>query len=109
MKLVHPLQRCSLTFSESLEICYLRTGFLFLMIDTERYFSVLDRTTATGWDPKDVAQSVFRAVSVKSKDVVLAGPAPKVAIYLRTLCPALFFSIMSSRARKELSSTRKNK
>lgn len=69
---------------------------------------VLDKTTAAGWDPKDVAQSVFRAISLKSKDVVLAGPVPTLAIYLRTLCPALFFKIMSSRARKEQRSVQKN-
>lgn len=63
--------------------------------------SVLDKTTAMGWDPRDVAQAVLRAVRQRSKDVVLAGPLPTVAIYLRTLWPALFFKLMSSRARKE--------
>lgn len=69
---------------------------------------VLDKSTAAGSDPKDVARSVLRAVSLKSKDVVLAGPLPTLAIYLRTLCPALFFKIMSSRARKEQRTVRKN-
>ncbi|KAK7939723.1 hypothetical protein WMY93_003049 [Mugilogobius chulae] len=64
-------------------------------------YGVLDKTTATGWEPRDVALAVLRAVSLKSKDVVLAGPAPTLAIYLRTLWPALFFKLMSSRARKE--------
>uniref|UniRef100_A0A8C6WN10 Dehydrogenase/reductase SDR family member 7B n=1 Tax=Neogobius melanostomus TaxID=47308 RepID=A0A8C6WN10_9GOBI len=68
---------------------------------------VLDKTTAAGWDPKDVAQSVFRAVSLKSKDVVLAGSVPTLAIYLRTLVPTLFFKIMSARARKEQRSMQK--
>lgn len=63
--------------------------------------SVLDKTTATGRDPQDVARSVLNAVRHRSKDVVLAGPLPTVAIYLRTLWPALFFKLMSSRARKE--------
>uniref|UniRef100_A0A8C6TB27 Dehydrogenase/reductase SDR family member 7B n=1 Tax=Neogobius melanostomus TaxID=47308 RepID=A0A8C6TB27_9GOBI len=65
--------------------------------NTKLYVSVLDKTTAAGWDPKDVAQSVFRAVSLKSKDVVLAGSVPTLAIYLRTLVPTLFFKIMSAR------------
>lgn len=69
---------------------------------------VLDKTTATGWDPKDVAQSVLKAVSHKSKDVTLAGPIPTLAVYLRTLWPALFFKLMSSRARKEQRSKLKN-
>lgn len=65
------------------------------------YFSVVDTTTATGRDPKDVARAVVKAVRHKSKDVVLAGLLPTAAIYLRTLWPALFFKLMSSRARKE--------
>lgn len=69
---------------------------------------VLDKTTASGWDPRRVAESVLRAVSLRSKDVVLAGLVPTSAIYLRTLFPALFFRIMSSRARKEQRSTHKN-
>lgn len=64
--------------------------------------SVLDKTTAAGWDPGTVAQAVLKSVRGKSKDVVLAGLAPTLAIYLRALWPALFFKLMSSRARKEL-------
>lgn len=63
--------------------------------------SVVDKNTALGRDPRDVAQAVLRAVRQRSKDVVLAGPLPTLAIYLRTLWPALFFKLMSSRARKE--------
>lgn len=63
--------------------------------------SVLDKTTATGRDPQEVALAVLKAVRQRSKDVVLAGPLPSLAIYLRTLWPALFFKLMSSRARKE--------
>lgn len=62
---------------------------------------VMDKNTATGWDPADVAQAVLKAVRHRSKDVVLAGALPTVAVYLRTLWPALFFKLMSSRARKE--------
>ncbi|XP_024864337.1 dehydrogenase/reductase SDR family member 7B isoform X1 [Kryptolebias marmoratus] len=64
-------------------------------------YGVMDKSTATGWDPRDVAHAVLKAVRRRSKDVVLAGPLPSVAIYLRTLWPALFFKIMASRARKE--------
>ncbi|XP_074552370.1 dehydrogenase/reductase SDR family member 7B [Halichoeres trimaculatus] len=65
-------------------------------------YGVLDKTTASGRDPRDVAQAVLRAVRHRSKDVILAGPLPTLAVYLRTLWPALFFKLMSSRARKEL-------
>ncbi|KAM8825147.1 dehydrogenase/reductase SDR family member 7B isoform 2-T6 [Synchiropus picturatus] len=64
-------------------------------------YGVLDKTTATGRDPNSVAQAVLWAVGQKSKDVLLAGPLATAAIYLRTLWPALFFALMSSRAQKE--------
>lgn len=64
-------------------------------------YGVVDKTTASGRDPRDVAQLVLKAVRQRSKDVVVAGLVPNVAIYLRTLWPALFFKVMSSRARKE--------
>lgn len=64
-------------------------------------YGVVDKTTASGRDPRDVAQLVLKAVRQRSKDVVVAGLVPNLAIYLRTLWPALFFKIMSSRARKE--------
>lgn len=88
---------------------YIRTNLSLNAVtaDGGRY-GVLDKTTAAGSDPGDVAQSVLRAVRLKSKDVVLAGPLPTLAIYLRTLCPTLFFKIMSSRARKEQKMMQKN-
>ncbi|XP_068606046.1 dehydrogenase/reductase SDR family member 7B [Brachionichthys hirsutus] len=64
-------------------------------------YGVVDKTTAAGQDPRVAAQAVLRAVCQRSKDVVLAGPLPTLAIYLRTLWPALFFKLMSSRARKD--------
>lgn len=63
--------------------------------------SVLDKNTAQGRDPTDVARAVLEAVRQKNNDVILAGPLPSLAIYLRTLWPALFFKLMASRARKE--------
>lgn len=63
--------------------------------------SVLDKNTAQGRDPADVARAVLKAVRQKNDDVILAEPLPSLAIYLRTLWPALFFKLMASRARKE--------
>ncbi|XP_063040663.1 dehydrogenase/reductase SDR family member 7B [Engraulis encrasicolus] len=64
-------------------------------------YGVMDKTTAAGRDPVDVAHSVLRAVNQRQKEVLLAGALPTVAVYLRTLWPALFFKLMASRARKE--------
>ncbi|TNM96739.1 hypothetical protein fugu_014895 [Takifugu bimaculatus] len=64
-------------------------------------YGVLDKNTAQGRDPTDVARAVLKAVRQKNNDVILAGPLPSLAIYLRALWPALFFKLMASCARKE--------
>ncbi|XP_054993051.1 dehydrogenase/reductase SDR family member 7B isoform X1 [Sorex araneus] len=64
-------------------------------------YGVMDKNTAEGRSPKEVAQDVLTAVGEKKKDVVLATLVPSLAIYLRTLAPGIFFSLMASRARKE--------
>ncbi|XP_014047709.2 dehydrogenase/reductase SDR family member 7B isoform X1 [Salmo salar] len=81
---------------------YIRTNLSLNAVtwDGSKY-GVLDKTTALGREPKDVAQEVLKAVRHRSKEVLLAGPLPTLAIYIRTLCPALFFKVMASRARKE--------
>ncbi|XP_029945090.1 dehydrogenase/reductase SDR family member 7B [Salarias fasciatus] len=81
---------------------YIRTNLSLNAVtgDGSKY-GVLDKTTATGRDPAEVAQAVLKAVRHRSKDVVLAGASPTLAVYLRTLWPALFFRLMSSRARKQ--------
>ncbi|XP_037019098.2 dehydrogenase/reductase SDR family member 7B isoform X4 [Artibeus jamaicensis] len=61
----------------------------------------MDKTTAEGRMPVEVAQDVLTAVVKKKKDVILADLLPSLAIYLRTLAPGLFFSLMASRARRE--------
>ncbi|EPY88645.1 dehydrogenase/reductase SDR family member 7B-like protein [Camelus ferus] len=63
--------------------------------------SVTDKTTAEGRSPVEVAQDVLAAVGKRKKDVVLAGLAPSLAVYLRALAPSLFFRLMAARARKE--------
>ncbi|KAG9473424.1 hypothetical protein GDO78_013551 [Eleutherodactylus coqui] len=62
---------------------------------------VMDKTTAEGRTPEEVAQIVLRAVGERSKDVLVAGPLPTLAVYLRVLAPKLFFSLMAARAKKE--------
>ncbi|XP_007174259.2 dehydrogenase/reductase SDR family member 7B isoform X3 [Balaenoptera acutorostrata] len=63
--------------------------------------ALMDETTAQGRSPSQVARDVLAAVGKKKKDVVLADVVPSLAVYLRTLAPRLFFSLMASRARKE--------
>lgn len=71
-----------------------------LTADGSKY-GVMDKTTAQGRRPMEVARDVLAAVGKKKKDVILADLLPSLAIYLRTLAPGLFFSLMASRARKE--------
>ncbi|XP_005349986.1 dehydrogenase/reductase SDR family member 7B isoform X1 [Microtus ochrogaster] len=68
--------------------------------DGSRY-GALDKNTARGRSPAEVAQDVLAAVGKKKKDVILTDLLPFLAIYLRTLAPGIFFRIMASRARKE--------
>ncbi|XP_077019447.1 dehydrogenase/reductase SDR family member 7B isoform X2 [Tamandua tetradactyla] len=68
--------------------------------DGSRY-GVMDETTAQGQSPEKVARDVMAAVGKKKREVILADLLPLLAIYLRTLAPGLFFSLMASRARKE--------
>uniref|UniRef100_A0A673GPW5 Dehydrogenase/reductase SDR family member 7B n=1 Tax=Sinocyclocheilus rhinocerous TaxID=307959 RepID=A0A673GPW5_9TELE len=81
---------------------YIRTNLSINAVtgDGSKY-GVMDKTTARGSDPVDVARAVLKAVCHKQKDVVLAGLLPTAAIYLRTLWPALYFRLMASRAIKE--------
>lgn len=81
---------------------YIRTNLSVNAVtgDGSRY-GVMDRNTAQGRSPAEVARDVLAAVGKKKKDVILADLVPSLAIYLRSLAPGLFFSIMASRARKE--------
>lgn len=81
---------------------YIRTNLsLNAVTGTGSKYGVLDKTTAMGMEPSDVALVILKAVRQMSKDVLLAGTLPTLAVYLRALWPALFFKLMASRAHKE--------
>ena len=63
-------------------------------------YGVVDKTTAEGYSPEYVADCVLRAVLKQEKDVLVSSFTPKVAIYLRTLCPSLYFWVMYKRAKR---------
>lgn len=60
----------------------------------------MDKTTQEGYSPEYVADYTLKAVLKEEKDVLIAPITPKLAIYLRTLCPSLYFWIMQKRAKK---------
>lgn len=61
----------------------------------------MDETTANGYTPKQVANRILRAIVYEEKEVVMASYLPRIAIWLRTLLPSLYFNAMNRRALKE--------
>ncbi|KAM9372680.1 dehydrogenase/reductase SDR family member 7B [Phaethornis superciliosus] len=68
--------------------------------DGSRY-GVMDKNTMEGQTAAEVARVVLSAVGQKKKEVLVAGLTPCLAVYLRNLCPRLFFTLMAARAKKE--------
>uniref|UniRef100_A0A6B2F7M1 Dehydrogenase/reductase SDR family member 7B n=1 Tax=Bothriechis nubestris TaxID=1766655 RepID=A0A6B2F7M1_9SAUR len=65
-------------------------------------YGVMDKTTSEGKAAADVARLVLDAVGERQKEVlVVPGFLPTLAVYLRPLCPALFFTLMARRAGKD--------
>ena len=63
-------------------------------------YGVMDKTTEEGYSPEYVADCILKAVLKQEKDVLVCSFTPKIAIYLRTLCPSLYFWIMYKRAKR---------
>jgi len=68
-----------------------------------KLYGKLDDTTAKGTSPEEMSRLILKAILRDKKDVVIAGLAPKLAIWLRSLLPEIYFAIMARRARKERS------
>ncbi|XP_076627252.1 dehydrogenase/reductase SDR family protein 7-like [Colletes latitarsis] len=63
-------------------------------------YGVMDKTTQEGYSPEYVANCTLKAILKEKKDVLVSPITPKLAIYLRTLWPSLYFWIMRKRAEK---------
>ncbi|CAG0891297.1 unnamed protein product [Darwinula stevensoni] len=59
---------------------------------------VMDETTAEGMSPEEVAREIVAAVVMRKREVTVATFLPKVAVWIRTLFPSLYFYIMRNRA-----------
>ncbi|XP_076654496.1 dehydrogenase/reductase SDR family protein 7-like [Halictus rubicundus] len=80
---------------------YVRTALsLNALTGNGQVYGVMDKTTEEGYSPEYVAQRTLKAILKDEKDVIIATFSPKFAIYLRTLCPPLYFWIMLKRAKK---------
>lgn len=62
--------------------------------------SVMDTTTANGYESEYVAREIVKAVVNESPELVIAELSARIAIVLRTFIPSLYFWIMSKRAKK---------
>ncbi|XP_078045594.1 dehydrogenase/reductase SDR family protein 7-like [Augochlora pura] len=80
---------------------YVRTALsLNALTGNGQVYGVMDKSTEEGYSAEYVAERILKAIVKDEKDVIIAPFSPKVAIYLRTLCPSLYFWIMHKRARK---------
>lgn len=61
----------------------------------------MDKNTTEGQTAAEVAQVVLSAVGQKKKEVLVAGLTPSLAVYLRSLFPSIFFTLMATRVKKE--------
>lgn len=70
-------------------------------------YGEMDPSTAEGADRFKLSQEILQEILRDSKDVVLAPLSPRLAYYIRFLCPPLYFWIMAQRARKLSKQTKK--
>lgn len=72
-------------------------------------YGEMDPNTAEGADRFKMAKDILYSVLCDSKDVILAPLSPRLAYYIRFLCPPLYFWIMAQRAKKLSSQSKKDK
>ncbi|XP_058820513.1 dehydrogenase/reductase SDR family protein 7-like isoform X2 [Topomyia yanbarensis] len=63
-------------------------------------YGKMDSTTASGAEPERIAKRILKAILRDEQDVTISQAAPKVAYWIRHLCPSLYFWIMARRAKK---------
>ncbi|XP_021965698.1 dehydrogenase/reductase SDR family protein 7-like isoform X1 [Folsomia candida] len=68
---------------------------------TGHNYGRMDAATASGHSPDYVAARTLRAILGGETDVVICSLMPRIAIFLRNLCPEVFFWVMANRARKD--------
>jgi len=61
----------------------------------------MDAATASGHSPDYIAKKTYNAIVHGDSDVVICSLLPRVAIFLRSFCPEIFFWLMAGRARKD--------
>lgn len=89
---------------------YIRTNLSLnaLAADGSKH-GVMDATTASGMEPREVAEVILRAVTHQHKEVILAPKLHIIAVMIRNLFPSIYFRIMNNRAKKERTENIRNK
>lgn len=59
----------------------------------------MDESTSKGFSPKYVAEQVLTSVLRGQKEITVADPLAKVAMFLRNFMPSLYFWVMQFRAK----------
>lgn len=60
-------------------------------------FSAVIKSQLThGVSPSVLANEIMQTVNRKTKEVVLAHPIPRVALYLRSLFPPFLFAVLAA-------------
>ncbi|XP_062860104.1 dehydrogenase/reductase (SDR family) member 7Cb isoform X2 [Trichomycterus rosablanca] len=57
---------------------------------------ILNKLTTHGVNPKALAREIVRVVNRKRREVLLAHPIPWTALYVRSLVPSFFFSVVAA-------------
>jgi len=76
--------------------------FLFLCLVKYRsvctlcFPTVIARKLTHGVRPSVLANEIMQTVNRKRKEVVLAHPIPRVALYLRSLFPPFLFAVLAA-------------
>lgn len=60
------------------------------------FFTVIAKQMTHGVRPSVLANEIMQTVNRKRKEVVLAHPIPRVALYLRSLLPSFLFAVLAS-------------
>ncbi len=62
-----------------------------------QHHRVLDKNTANGMRAEDVAKAILEGVAEKRRDIILASPVHKFALYLNLLAPSLLDYVLRIR------------
>ncbi|MBN3314969.1 DRS7C reductase, partial [Atractosteus spatula] len=63
---------------------------------THTWILVFFRKLSHGVHPVEVADEILRTVSRKKKEVLMANPVPRAALYIRSFFPGLFFAVVAA-------------